>query len=207
MHPSPLFLETDEAVLATRVAEAPFALICASAVASDGGRPVAAHAPVLLAGRRLRFHLSRANPVAQALQRGALVEGATVLAVITGPHAYISPDWYGQEDQVGTWNYLSVELEGPARILPPEETAILLDDLSDRFEADLAPKPPWKRDKMSEGRFETLLKMIVGFEVAVERFEGITKLGQNKPEAARLAVAEALEALGEREISGLMRQI
>ena len=202
MHPAPLFLEIDEAVLAARVTEAPFALICASAIAGDGVRPVAAHAPVLLDGRRLRFHLSRANPVAKAL-----VEGATVLAVITGPHAYISPDWYGQEDQVGTWNYLSVELEGTARILAPEETAVLLDDLSDRFEADLAPKPPWKRDKMSEGRFETLLKMIVGYEVAVERFEGITKLGQNKPEAARLAVAEALEAVGETQISALMRKL
>jgi transcriptional regulator len=202
MHPAPLFLETDEAVLAARVAEAPFALICASDIAGDRGRPVAAHAPVLLDGRRLRFHLSRANPVAKAL-----VEGATVLAVVTGPHAYISPDWYGQEDQVGTWNYLSVELEGTTRVLSPEETATLLDDLSDRFEGDLAPKPPWKRNKMSEGRFETLLKMIVGYEVAVERFEGITKLGQNKPEAARLAVAEALSALGETEISALMRNL
>ena len=196
MHPAPLFLETDEAVLAERVAAAPFALICASAE----GRPVAVHAPVLLEGRRLRFHLSRANPVARGL-----ADGAAVLAVITGPHAYISPDWYAQEDQVGTWNYLSVELEGPARILSPEETASLLDDLSDRFEGDLAPKPPWKRDKMSEGRFEALLKMIVGYEVSVERFEGITKLGQNKPQAARLAVADALEAVGETEISGLMR--
>lgn len=196
MHPSPLFLETDEAALAARVAAAPFALICAS----DNGRPVAAHAPVLLEGRRLRFHLSRANPVARAL-----TDGAPVLAVVTGSHAYISPDWYGQDDQVPTWNYLSVELEGPARILTPEEAATLLDDLSDRFEADLAPKPVWKRDKMSAGRFDTLLKMIVAYEVVLERFEGITKLGQNKPPEARLAVAEALEALGEAEVSGLMR--
>jgi transcriptional regulator len=196
VHPSPLFKETDEAVLAARVHAAPFALICAS----DDGRPVAAHAPVLLEGRRLRFHLSRANPVAKAL-----TDLAPVLAVITGPHAYISPDWYGQEDQVGTWNYLSVELEGPVRILFPDETAALLDDLSDRFEGDLLPKPPWKRGKMSEGRFDTLLKMIVGYEVIVERFEGITKLGQNKPAEAREAVASALEDLGERDISGLMR--
>lgn len=196
MHPAPLFKETDEAVLAARVRAAPFALICTS----DGGRPVAAHAPVLLEGRRLRFHLSRANPVAKAL-----TDLAPVLAVVTGPHAYISPDWYGQEDQVGTWNYLSVELEGPVRILPLDETATLLDDLSDRFEGDLLPKPPWTRDKMSEGRFETLLKMIVGYEVILERFEGITKLGQNGPPEARAAVASALEDLGERDISGLMR--
>lgn len=196
MHPAPLFRETDEAVLAARVQAAPFALICASA----GGRPVAAHAPILLEGRRLRFHLSRANPVARAL-----TDGATVLAVITGPHAYISPDWYGQEDQVGTWNYLSVELEGPARILDAQAATALLDDLSDRFERDLLPKPMWKRDKMGEGRFDSLLKMIVAYEVTLDRFEGITKLGQNKPPEARSAVADALGAIGETEISGLMR--
>jgi transcriptional regulator len=198
MHPSPLFLETDETALSRLVRAAPLALLCVA----DGDRPLAAHAPVLLEGRRLRFHLSRANPVARAL-----VDGGTVLAVITGPHAYVSPDWYGVEDQVPTWNYLSAELEGPARILGADETAALLDDLSDRFEGDLLPKPVWKRGKMSEGRFETLLKMIVGYEVAVERFEGITKLGQNKPPEARAAVAEALEAVGEREISGLMRRL
>jgi transcriptional regulator len=196
MHPSPLFLETDEAALAALVAAAPLALIC---VVADG-RPAAVHAPVLLAGRRLRFHLSRANPVAKAL-----IEGAPVLAVVTGPHAYVSPDWYGLDDQVPTWNYLSAELEGPARILGSDETAALLDDLSERFEGGLAPKPVWKRGKMSAGRFESLLKMIVGYEVAVERFEGTAKLGQNKSQEARLAVAEALEALGEREVSGLMR--
>lgn len=200
MHPAPLFLETDEAVLAARVHAAPFALICASANTSDGGRPLAVHAPVLLEGRRLRFHLAARNPVAMALS-----EGATVLAVVTGPHAYISPDWYGLEDQVGTWNYLSVELEGPVRILDAAETTTLLDDLSDRFEGDLAPKPPWKRDKMDPAFFERLLGMIVGYEVMLERFEGITKLGQNKSEAARLAVASALEGVGETEISGLMR--
>ena len=67
MHPSPLFLETDEAALAALVRAAPLALVCAA----DGGRPLAAHAPVLLEGRRLRFHLSRANPVAKALVDGA----------------------------------------------------------------------------------------------------------------------------------------
>ncbi len=196
MHPAPLFLETDEAVLVERVRGSPFALICAS----EGGRPLAVHAPVLLEGRRLRFHLAARNPVAMALS-----DGGRVLAVVTGPHAYISPDWYGLDDQVGTWNYLSVELEGSVRILGADETTTLLDDLSDHFEAELAPKPPWKRDKMSEGRFESLLRMIVGYEVTVERLEGITKLGQNKPPETREAVASALENLGERAISGLMR--
>lgn len=195
-YPPPIYHEADEAVLEARVNAAPFAVIC---ISGDEG-PLAVHAPVLLEGRRLRFHLSANNPIARRL-----AAGDRVLAVVTGPHAYISPDWYGQDDQVGTWNYLSAQMEGPARVLGPDEAAALLDDLSDRFERDLLPKPMWKRDKMSPGRFDSLLRMIVAYEVMVERFEGITKLGQNKRPEARVAVASALEDLGEREISGLMR--
>ncbi len=196
MYPPPIFLETDEAALSALVKAAPLAMIC---IVADG-RPAVVHAPVRLDGRRLRFHLSRANPIASAL-----VDGATVLAVVTGPQAYISPDWYGVDNQVPTWNYLSAQMEGPARILESDEAALLLEDLSDHFETELAPKPVWRRSKMAEGRFESLLKMIVSYEVTVERFEGVKKLGQNKRPEVRAAVASALEDLGERDISGLMR--
>jgi transcriptional regulator len=152
-------------------------------------RPRAAHAPVLLAGDALRFHLSVANPLAQAI-----AAGAQTLAVILGEDAYVSPDWYGLEGQVPTWNYVSVEIEGPARVLDRDETTGLLDDLSARYEAVLAPKPPWTRDKLDPARWEALLRGIVGFEMSVERLEGITKLGQNKSTAAMAAVAEALAA-------------
>jgi len=54
MHPARPFRQTDEALLAALVAERGFALI----VGVADGRPVVAHAPVLLDGRRLRFHLS-----------------------------------------------------------------------------------------------------------------------------------------------------
>lgn len=130
-----------------------------------------------------------------------------MLAVVTGPEAYVSPDWYGLDDQVPTWNYLSVEMEGPATVLDQAGAAALLDDLSARFEGELAPKPVWTRGKMSPGRFEALLGGIVAFEAAVERLEGVWKLGQNKPAPARTAVASALEALGEREVSARMRDV
>jgi transcriptional regulator len=171
MHPAPYFKETDEAALRALVAARGFALV----VGVDGARPIAAHAAVLLAGDTLRFHLSRANALTPALARGG-----TALAVVTGPDAYISPDWYEQEDQVPTWNYVSVEMEGPVAPVGEAEAIALLDDLAAHFEARLAPKPPWTRDKMTAARFETLLRGIVSFEMKLERFEGITKLGQNK---------------------------
>ncbi len=123
-----------------------------------------------------------------------------------GPDAYISPDWYGTDDQVPTWNYLAVEAEGPLRPLDETELVALLDDLSAAHEARLAPKPPWTRAKMTPGRFEGMLKAIVGYELAIEDLRGTRKLGQNKDEATRRAAAAglapfnpALAALMEKE--------
>lgn len=202
MHPARLFHQTDEAALAAVVAARGLAVIIGVA----SGRPVVAQAPVLLDGRRLRFHLSRGNALASALAG----DGASALAVVTGPDAYVSPDWYGLDDQVPTWNYLSVEIEGPVRALDDAGAATLLDDLSARFEAPLAPKPVWTRHKMTPGRFEALLRGIVAFEVTVERLEGTWKLSQNKPAAAIAGAAAALEDRpddGSRDIARRMRQL
>lgn len=201
MHPARLFHQTDDAALAALVAGRGLALI----VGVVAGRPAVAHAPVLLEGRRLRFHLSRGNALTPVLA----AEGATALVVVAGPDAYVSPDWFGLDDQVPTWNYLSVEMEGPVTALDDAGAASLLDDLSARFEAPLAPKPPWTRHKMTPGRFEALLGGIVAFEMTLERFEGVWKLSQNKPAEAIAAAAAALEDRpdpGSRDIARLMRQ-
>jgi transcriptional regulator len=157
---------------------------------------------VLLDGRRLRFHLARSNPVTPAL-----LDGAAAVAAVPGADAYISPDWYGIDDQVPTWNYQSVEAEGPVATLDEDGLIRLLDDLSAHFEGRLAPKPPWTRAKMSPGRFEAMLPAIVGFEMTAVRLEGVSKLSQNKPAPA---IAQAAAQLAERseagaaEIAGLM---
>lgn len=202
MHPARLFHQDDPAILAALVARRGFALL----VGVADGRPLVAQAPVLLEDRRLRFHLSRGN----ALSAGLQAPGARALAVVAGPDAYVSPDWYGLDDQVPTWNYLSVEMEGPVTAVDDAAATTLLDDLSAHFEATLAPKPVWTRHKMSPGRFDALLGMIVAFEMTVERFEGVWKVGQNKPPEVIAAAASALEARpdqGSRDIAALMRQL
>ena len=200
MHPARPFHQTDPAVLAELVAERGLALI----VGVVEGVPRVAHAPVLLEGRRLRFHLSRGNALT-----AALTQHVPALAVVTGPDCYVSPDWYGLPDQVPTWNYLSVEMAGPVTALDDAGAATLLNDLSALFETPLAPKPVWTRHKMTPGRFEALLGGITAFEMAIERFEGTWKLSQNKPDAAIAGVAAALEDrpdAGSRDIARRMRQ-
>ena len=197
MHPASAFAEHDQDTLRAFVAARGFAVLAAQ---GEHG-PVTAHAAVLITGERLRFHLSAANRMVPVL-----AVNPRLVAVITGPDAYISPDWYAAADQVPTWNYLAAEIEGDARPLDRAGAATLLDDLSAHFEAPLAPKPPWTRAKMTPARFEALLGGIQAYEVPIRRFEGTTKLSQNKPsEVAR--VAQRLAERGDdgaREIARLM---
>ncbi len=180
-----MFREIRSEVLAAWVAERGFGLIACAA--GEGAAPLTAHVPVLFEEGLLRFHLSAANPLCAQLQ-----QGARMLAVVSGPDAYVSPDWYEAANQVPTWNYCAVEIEGVPRALDRARTVQLLDDLSAHFEARLAPKPAWTRGKMDPAVFEAMLGGIVGFEVMVERFEGTAKLSQNKPDAVIARVAAAL---------------
>ncbi|HWA60955.1 MAG TPA: FMN-binding negative transcriptional regulator [Caulobacteraceae bacterium] len=201
MHPAAAFSQSDRATLERLVSGRGFALI--TAAGPDG--PVVAHAPVLLAGETLRFHVSRANRINAVLE-----QAPRALAVVTGADAYVSPDWYAAADQVPTWNYVAAEIEGPARVLDAAGAAALLDDLSAHFEARLAPKPPWTRAKMTPVRFEAMLAGIVAWEMRVERLAGTWKLSQNKSpdEAARVAAAlEALPDEGSQAVARLMRDL
>jgi transcriptional regulator len=191
MHPNRAFAWEDREAMLALVADVAFCTICAEG-------PFLVHAPVIVAAPdRLRFHVSRGN-------RAAPLEGKRAIVSCLGPDAYISPDWYGLADQVPTWNYLSVEAEGPLRRLDEGELARLLDDLSAAHEARLAPKPAWTRAKMTPGRFDAMLNAIVGYELVVEALRGTRKLGQHKPALAE-AAADGLAPFNP-EMAALMRR-
>lgn len=199
MHPAKAFHVDDRDALLAFVREHSFVTL-ATAV---GGLPFVAQAPVVVRELdfgevALDFHLSRANALAPHL-----VQGFRAVALATGPHAYVSPDWYGTDDQVPTWNYVSAEAEGLVAPLSADETLVLLDDLSAQEEGRLSPKKPWTRDKMTPARFEGLIRGIVGCRLTVERLEGTFKLGQNKTAAERDGV---IAALGDDPLAERMRQ-
>ena len=112
MHPNPIFRNAEpEPALA-------FAKLRGFGTLSinDKYGPMAAHIPFIIAddGSKAMFHLVRSNPIAR---KGG---GAHALLAINGPDGYISPDWYGVEQQVPTWNYVAVHLRGVLNMLPPE---------------------------------------------------------------------------------------
>lgn len=198
MHPNPAFRWTDDAAVRDFIRAVSFAAIFAATPDS----PRVAHAPLVWAGpNQLRFHLARGN----ALTRH--IDGAVVLALVSGPDAYISPDWYDGVDHVPTWNYLAVEIEGRCRRLDDATLVAMLDALSDEHEARLAPKPVWKRDKLPAGHFEERLRAIAGFAIDVSDIRATAKLGQKQSDRDRHRVADALETAGHRSLAALMRDV
>jgi transcriptional regulator len=197
MHPNSKFQLVEREAMAAIVREIGFGTVV---VQTEGGLR-AVHVPFLVDGDRVRFHVSRRNDVYDALS-----EGCEALLLVEGPHAYISPDWYGLEDRVPTWNYVAVEIIGPVVPLDPAGLAALVDALSDAHEARLLPKPAWSKDKMSAGRYEGLLKAIAGFELRATQWRGTAKVDQDKPAEVRERLAAALEAEGDPAMAAVMRR-
>ena len=198
MHPNACFGWDDRAAMRQLVAEVGLGTLFAAT--PDG--PRVAHVPVVWQDDTLLFHLARRNALTSHL------DGATALFTVTGPHAYVSPDWYGLDaSQVPTWNYCAVELEGSVRAIDHDALVAQLDALAAAEETRLAPKPAWTRAKMDPAAFDAMLRGIAGFSLRIEHWRGTRKLGQNKPAHARLAAADALAAAGNAALAGAMRQV
>ena len=181
------FAETDLAGLDALIERDPFATL----VTVSDGLPQASHLPVLYArdGDRveLRGHWSRANPQARL--------GGDALAIVHGPHAYVSPTWYADkqaEARVPTWNYAVAHLRG--RLEVSDDVDFLADivaRLGDRHEA--AVGGDWRFDR-DDPREAVQPRGIVGFRLVATSIELKFKLNQNHPAANVRGAAAALAA-------------
>jgi transcriptional regulator len=195
----PAFTEKRPEVLLGQIERYDFGLL----VTHGAEGLVASHIPFLIErdGERLHLHghLARPNP-----QVGDLARGGEVLAIFHGPHAYISPNWYATGPSVPTWNYADVHAYGTLQLV--EDGGWLrrfLVRLSERHEA--RNPVAWRMQDLPEAYVETMLKGIIGLDIAVTRLEGKYKLSQNRPAADRPGVIAALEAQGDPESNAVAR--
>jgi transcriptional regulator len=170
MHPNRAFEWTDPGEMLGFAAEQAFAHVF---TASDAGLFVV-HVPILVRNDRIWFHVARRNRIAGAL------DGGRLLISISGREAYQSANWYASENQVPTWHYEAVEIEGPARRLSDDELVELLDLLSERFEGRYSPDAPWTRDKLDPRKFEAMSRAIIGFKLTPDAVRGTRKFNQHK---------------------------
>ena len=164
------------------------------------GSPFATHLPFLLDGDRLLSHFARGNPHWKS------IDGQTeMLAVFSGPHAYVSPRWYESEQAVPTWNYTAVHVYGAPRVIEDVgQVRELLDRLVVEYEGDA-----WSLEGQEADFTDRMSRGIVAFEMPIERIEGKFKLSQNRPDGDRRRVIAEFEKPGggeNAELARLMRE-
>lgn len=149
----------------------------------------------------LEGHWARENPQWQE------IESQEVLAIVHGPHSYISPTWYtdGQK-RVPTWNYAVAHLYGRITLIEsPEELHRMLGELVSRFE-----KPGGWSLESTTYNVAGGKRGIVGFQLMVEKIEMKAKLNQNHPvENVKnvIAILEKTEADDAKGVAELMRRV
>jgi transcriptional regulator len=197
MHPNRAFDWTNVQEMLDFVSEIAFAHIF---TASDEGLFVV-HAPVLIRNDRIWFHVSKRNRIAGHL------DGRRVLISVSGREAYHSANWYASQNQVPTWHYETVEIEGPARVMSQDELVELLDGLSEVHEGRHSPERPWTRGKMEPGKFEAMTRAIVGFVVDPAEVRGTRKFNQHKPGLDLDATIEGQRGAGREDIVAAIQEL
>ncbi len=201
MYVPPAFKADEERALAL-IEEFPFATL----IAPGDAAPSINHLPLLLrrdAGgkHRLIGHMARKNP-----QWRLLRPDVRMFAVFHGPHTYVTPTWYRQDD-VPTWNYAVAHVQASVRLIEDfRGLTIILGKLSSHFEK--GEKNPWRfylpDDLKSE---EQLTQAIVGFELHDLQIDAKFKLGQNRSQedqdGVRNGLAERADEMSLR-VRGMM---
>jgi transcriptional regulator len=173
-------------------------------VTGTGGTLHASHLPLTVHERSekicLDMHMARNNPQWQEFFDDE------AMVVFSGPHAYVSPRWYEEQERVPTWNYAAVHAYGIPRIV---EDSSKKHASQRRLVETLDPQWLPKFDALRPEYVTRMLDGIVNFEIEVTRLETRWKLSQNRSRREQELIAQALEKSpdsAERALAALTRK-
>ncbi len=195
MYVPPHFDESRPEVLFDLIEANPLGIL----VSNGGSRLDANHIPFHLARDRgphgtLTCHVARANPLWQDIR-----DGDEVLVVFRAAAAYVSPNWFPSKAefhrQVPSWNYLVAHAHGTVTVHDSE--AFVRRKVALLTKTHEASQPvPWKMGDAPRDYTDTMLKAIVGLEIAITRLVGKAKLSQNKEPRDITGAGDALRRQG-----------
>ncbi len=173
-------------------------------VSNQNDKLLATHIPLQLNKNEkgeqvLSGHIAKANP-----QWKNFSDEGEVLAIFSGPQAYISSSWYDHEN-VPTWNYIAVHIYGKIRIIEGEALLNSLKNLVNKYEA--GSEKPVSVEEMSPETMNREIRGIVGFEINIREIQSAFKLSQNRDEKNLHLIINALEAKGDPASLGIAREM
>ena len=173
-------------------------------VTGTGGVLHASHLPVTIHedGSQIviDMHMAKNNPQWQEF----LDDEAMV--VFSGPHAYISPRWYEEQERVPTWNYAAVHAYGVPKMISERSAKA---ESQRRLVESLDPEWLPKFDALRGEYVDMMLDGIVNFSIPVARLDTRWKLSQNRSRREMELIAAQLEKSadsGERALAALTRR-
>lgn len=187
MRHTPTYVITDPEEVKRLIRENPWATI----VSNTANGLVASHYPVVL--EETSESISIVSHVGRPDEQLHELGQHEVLVIIQGPHGYVSPGWYENDEIVPTWNHVTAHLYGTPQILSDDENFAVLDDLVDHFEQRMPHPVSLHLDENSARR---IAKGTVGLRLIVTRFDARLKLSQNKPAEVFDRIVDALDGDG-----------
>jgi transcriptional regulator len=200
MYNLPQYKEKDQSVLVEFMKQHSFALL----IGSSNNIPAATQIPIIVEEREnvifLKGHFMRNTDHHRAFEANP-----NALCIFTGPHSYISANWYTNQQTASTWNYVTVHVRGQIKFLGQEKLLEMLEELTDYYEGKQSPA---SYRQLSQDYVDRLSKAIVGFEIEATEIENVFKLSQNRDEKSYDRIVHELKSRDEnsKEISGLMVQ-
>ena len=149
----------------------------------------------------LQGHIARANPLWRQL-----APDARALVIFQGPQTFISPSWYSSKSETGkvvpTWNYAVVHARGRIRVMDdPGWVRAHVEELTNRHEG--RRPAPWKVTDAPSDFIQTMVRSVVGIEIALEQLQGKWKVSQNRPAKDRAGVVDGLRREGTEAASAM----
>jgi transcriptional regulator len=177
-------------------------------VVATKGELTADHLPMLLARTEgakgtLHGHVARGNAIWKSV-----AAGSEVLVIFGGADAYVSPSWYAEKALTGkvvpTWNYAVAHVRG-RMVFYDDATRLhgLVSALTSHHEQQ--QPSPWSVDDAPAPYVQAQLRAIVGFEIEILDIVGKFKASQNKSEADRGGIRDALESLHVEGLAELVK--
>ncbi len=181
---------TDKAIIHDFIQENAFGEL----ISVNNNVPTATLMPFLFDAEHntLTAHIAKQN------SHWEILDHASVLIILNGPHDYISPNWYSVAS-VPTWNYQTVHITGQcSTFTDPDQLQQTVNQLSEKYEAQF--KQPWQPEYNPK-----MLRGIVGLEIEIDSIQCAFKLNQGQSDRDRENVAQHLEKRGNTALANAMR--
>jgi transcriptional regulator len=183
------YTEQDDEKVIAFMKENAFALITGTGEKYPVATQIPLHIKVVDGKIFLEGHMMRKTDHHLAFEKNS-----NILVLFTGPHCFVSANWYTDPSIGSTWNYMTVHAKGKINFVDEAGTVQMVKALSDRY---VGTESAASFDSLSKDYINHMVKAIVGFSIEVESLDNVFKLSQNRDEASQKNIISQLKKRGD----------